>query len=543
MKEYVGIKKEFENLDKKNNELQNLSFQIKKLEEDYQKIKELETLIDKESKIKKEINLIQEEIALKQIKSAKILSMELDNLKQELNNNQEYFKNKDINVKNLSITYEKNYHEYLSSQAGILALNLKEDMPCPVCGSLKHPNKAKTSLDIVSQEDLNNLKETLENEKNILNDLSKNCSILIENINTKEKNYLNFVKENNIKNDDIKEIKTDKTFEELLEEILNKKDILSKLNNELIEQNTKLELIKKDLKNKNIDDIDKNYQESVKKQENLIKEINSTKENHENKTIAIEQNNSKLELIKTQLIEYKNIETKEDNLSNKIEENIIKKEQIEKINKELLIKTTLNKKILENIKKQYQIFEKTSQDYTQYKILSDCANGNLKGSKRIAFEQYIQAYYLDMVILEANKRLKIMSKNQYQLQRKKEAQNYQSKTGLDIEVMDFHTFKTRSTKTLSGGESFIAALALALGLSDCISKMSGMINLDAIFIDEGFGSLDSDSLELAMDVISNLSETNKLIGIISHVQDLKNRIQNQIISIKTNSGSKIKLTF
>ena len=136
-----------------------------------------------------------------------------------------------------------------------------------------------------------------------------------------------------------------------------------------------------------------------------------------------------------------------------------------------------------------------------------------------------------------------MSKNQYQLQRKKEAQNYQSKTGLDIEVMDFHTFKTRSTKTLSGGESFIAALALALGLSDCISKMSGMINLDAIFIDEGFGSLDSDSLELAMDVISNLSETNKLIGIISHVQDLKNRIQNQIISIKTNSGSKIKLTF
>ena len=265
LKEYVEIKKEFENLDKKNNELQNLSFQIKKLEEDYQKIKELETLIDKESKIKKEINLIQEEITLKQIKSAKILSIELDksslitenytaqkmfdNLKQELNNNQEYFKNKDINVKNLSITYEKNYHEYLSSQAGILALNLKEDIPCPVCGSLKHPNKAKTSLDIVSQEDLNNLKETLENEKNILNDLSKNCSILIENINTKEKNYLNFVKENNIKNDDIKEIKTDKTFEELLEEILNKKDILSKLNNELIEQNTKLELIKKDLKN------------------------------------------------------------------------------------------------------------------------------------------------------------------------------------------------------------------------------------------------------------------------------------------------------
>jgi exonuclease SbcC len=109
--------------------------------------------------------------------------------------------------------------------------------------------------------------------------------------------------------------------------------------------------------------------------------------------------------------------------------------------------------------------------------------------------------------------------------------------------MDFYTYKTRSTKTLSGGESFKAALALALGLSDCVSNLSGAINIESMFIDEGFGTLDSDSLELAMDVILNLSSTNRVIGIISHVDSLKNKIQKQIQTIKTSNGSDIKIIF
>ena len=148
-----------------------------------------------------------------------------------------------------------------------------------------------------------------------------------------------------------------------------------------------------------------------------------------------------------------------------------------------------------------------------------------------------------MVLFEANKRLKIMTNNQFQLLRKKDTTSLQSKTGLDLEVMDFHTFKKRSAKTLSGGESFKAALSLALGLSDCISNFSGSINIDAMIIDEGFGSLDSDSLELAMDVISNLSLNNKLIGIISHIDELKSKIQNQITTTKTQNGSTLEVNF
>ena len=108
--------------------------------------------------------------------------------------------------------------------------------------------------------------------------------------------------------------------------------------------------------------------------------------------------------------------------------------------------------------------------------------------------------------------------------------------------MDFHTYTKRPVKTLSGGESFKAALSLALGLSDCVSNLSGAINIDAMFIDEGFGSLDSESLELAVDVIFNLAN-NRVIGVISHIDDLKTKIQNQIIAIKTTHGSNISVNF
>ena len=119
----------------------------------------------------------------------------------------------------------------------------------------------------------------------------------------------------------------------------------------------------------------------------------------------------------------------------------------------------------------------------------------------------------------------------------------QSKTGLELNVMDYHTFKQRSTKTLSGGESFMAALSLALGLSDCVSGFSRSVELDSLFIDEGFGTLDSESLDLAMDVIFNLTNNNKLIGIISHIEDLKSRIQNQITTIKSPNGSSVDINF
>ena len=148
--------------------------------------------------------------------------------------------------------------------------------------------------------------------------------------------------------------------------------------------------------------------------------------------------------------------------------------------------------------------------------------------------------YFDMVIIEANKRLAKMTENRYELVRKEEPEKISDKVGLDLEVKDNYTGKKRDVKSLSGGEAFKAALSLALGLSDIIQSYSGGVVVDTLFIDEGFGSLDTESREQAINTLSLLIDNNKLIGIISHVTELKERIDKKIIVTKTNDGSKIE---
>lgn len=199
-----------------------------------------------------------------------------------------------------------------------------------------------------------------------------------------------------------------------------------------------------------------------------------------------------------------------------------------------------NRNILNKAGTQLQEQERTRLDYTLVKDLSDTANGDLKGRAKIAFEQYVQAFYFDRVLHEANKRLYKMSGSQYHLRRRQEASNLKTSSGLELEVMDFYTGKTRSVRSLSGGESFKAALALALGLSDVIQSFAGGIEVDAMFVDEGFGSLDSNSLESALETLTALSAGNRMVGIISHTEELKERIEKKIIVEKTLEGSRIK---
>lgn len=150
-------------------------------------------------------------------------------------------------------------------------------------------------------------------------------------------------------------------------------------------------------------------------------------------------------------------------------------------------------------------------------------------------ETYIQMHYFDRVLGRANNRLLMMTNNQYELVRREETKiNQQS--GLELDVIDHFNGSTRSTKTLSGGESFKASLALALGLADEVQSSAGGIQLDSLFIDEGFGSLDDESLEQAIRVLIDLSGTSRLIGIISHVNELKQRVDKQIVVSKDAAG-------
>ena len=210
--------------------------------------------------------------------------------------------------------------------------------------------------------------------------------------------------------------------------------------------------------------------------------------------------------------------------------------------KKLYSKLFNNLKIFDSIKSVYKRSVNLENEVMVLKDLSDTANGSIVGKSKLEFEQFVQASYFDMVIMSANKRFSYMTDERFLLARKEEAVKISDKLGLELEVMDNYTGKRRDVKSLSGGESFKAALSLALGMSDVIQEYAGGIVVDAMFIDEGFGSLDDSSLEQALNAIMMLGQDNKIIGIISHVNELKARIDKKIIVNKSNMGSSIELT-
>ena len=150
-------------------------------------------------------------------------------------------------------------------------------------------------------------------------------------------------------------------------------------------------------------------------------------------------------------------------------------------------------------------------------------------------ETYIQTTYFERILERANLRLRKMSGGQYDLKRRETASNKREQSGLELDIVDHINASQRSVNTLSGGEAFLASLALALGLSDEVQMSTG-IRLDTLFVDEGFGSLDSEALNKAYHTLAGLTEGNRLVGIISHVAELKERIDRQIVVTKNKSG-------
>lgn len=186
--------------------------------------------------------------------------------------------------------------------------------------------------------------------------------------------------------------------------------------------------------------------------------------------------------------------------------------------------------------------DRVEKQYLMVGNLSRTANGELSGKQKLAFEQFVQASYFRRVIVQANLRLSMMTNGRFELLRQETAANLRNQSGLDLDVMDYYTGKTRTVKSLSGGESFKASLALALGLSDVIQSHAGGVEIDTMFIDEGFGALDSESLEQAISALNLLADGDRLVGIISHVTELKERIDKKIWIKKGPAGSLAELS-
>ena len=273
------------------------------------------------------------------------------------------------------------------------------------------------------------------------------------------------------------------------------------------------------------------YQEALKTEAELeaLRELTSA---YEKEVQRVEQECQRL-LQETKDQQKPDLEALEQ-LKTKLER---EKEQIDQALQRVNTRLGVNQPILAAVQAGLEKLSTYQRQYLLLSNLSRTAGGTLAGRQKLAFEQYVQAFYFTQILHEANKRLKIMTNSRYELLRREEPESLQSQTGLEIDVLDHYTGRVRSVRTLSGGESFKASLALALGLSDVIQSSAGGVEISTLFVDEGFGSLDAESLEQAIQILASLTEGDRLIGIISHVEELKERIDRQIVIERTTAGS------
>lgn len=483
------------------------------------------------------------------------------------------YKERQANVDSLDASYKSGHQLYLDAQAGILAENLKENMPCPVCGSLSHPKKASKPVDVPTKDELDALQNRISAANKEVEMASQTAGKLNGAINEKMESTLTSIKEllgdinmnsatdiakENIGelqakiksiNSEIKQLNKNISRKDSIEKILPQstkrleelQDNINTISNTVTTYTSKNKAIEEriaDLKSKLLFSSKLEADTKIKSNNDTVLKIQkaielATKRLNECKEKLASSNATKVELSKQ-------LEGKEEiNLENEknklyeLESNI---KTLRAYKEEIHSRIVNNQSNYKNINLKSDELIEAEKQYTIVKSLSDTANGNITGKDKIMLETYIQMHYFDRIISRANARLVIMTGGQYDLIRRKEAASKMGQSGLDLDVIDHYNGTERSVKSLSGGESFKASLALALGLSDEIQSSAGGIQLDTMFIDEGFGSLDEDSLAQAMNALASLASSNKLIGIISHVGELKQKIDKQIIVKKDKTG-------
>ena len=481
--------------------------------------------------------------------------------------------------------YEHMYEAFLKEQAGILAENLSAGCPCPVCGSTVHPDPAKLSDHAVTELEVEQAKKTraaaeekrdlayaaFEAEKTEKQKLAQAVEkeeadfVLAQTIAKQqrkeaEQNYVSLQKiaeqiREKLVYPSLAEAKKQyaamqKALEAAEQEIAKKRQKVSELAeamNTLKGQKLAEEENQKTAKKLAV--------KTEKEYAKLLEKSGFVSEETYHLAILPERSRSKLEreekeyesqclrqqseqkLLEKQVSGKTYTDTTELNERLKVEKQALK--EAEKTYMELHTAYENDRAVLQNCAVYLEKGKKMESEDQVIKSLSKTANGRLSGSAKIDFETYIQRQYFKQIIHEANKRLLTMSNHQFILKLKEEA-NTGRKTneGLDLSVYSLVTDSERDVKTLSGGESFLAALAMALGLSDIVERSAGAIHPDMMFIDEGFGSLDAQSRQQAIEVLGELAGDSRMVGIISHVTELKEQIDRKLVVNRTDNGSR-----
>lgn len=464
----------------------------------------------------------------------------------------EYLEKEELTSKAKEV-YEMADLAYKRAAVGIAARLLQEGEPCPVCGSCEHPKVAQVSDDVPEEEKLNRLRDNYHVANRVLMEIhgkASACKGELQGRIDREKEARNQLEDHNRAlqafGEEIHSVMNHMAqteyenlvmmYEKLQTREEEKKEVLKRTSGEILLQESSKEeaeaLFEQKYREAGFSDIDM-FEESLSNKgriEPLEKEI----EDYDRKIHASEN-----------LIEHLKEETKgqsEIDISKLKEQWELKRQERQEM---IVMQNKWNhrlhevEKIRKSLTDKLSHLQKLNKEYGIVKDLDNMASGN--NPKRLVFEQYVLAGYFEEILRAANIRLAKMTNGRFELSRVEEVSDGRTKDNLEIQVLDYYTGKHRSVKTLSGGESFKASLALALGMSDVIQSYSGGIRVETLFIDEGFGSLDSESLDQACQTLMSLVEKDRLIGIISHVPELAEKIEKQIIITKTNIGSSIKI--
>ncbi len=625
-----------------------LTIKIEELQKQEQSLNyELEGIKDSPIKYLNCLNILEKERLLKlKIETLESEVFKLIMLLCEVDKAKKSFITIEGNYEECNKDYDIKYKVFLREQAGILAKTLESGSPCPVCGSMDHPNTAQCLFEAPTEAELKSLKKNsdrlnqemqaasiiaselkkeFDTRMNILNkelkELKKfkesenldDIKFNLSNLNDKKKSYIlefereegllknqcarkevcekirkeaqenfdryrikvaEFMEEKNklttvisITVNEIGLIKKDLEFnslEKAVSVVKEKKDELGIFRKRFLDAEkeyhetssalkTSIRLLDEfekqyEISKSALDNISKNYLQKIKdiglKNEEMYRQVLLTQEQidaikDECKKYDITKQEIKSQLDKLKEKTYGKERVEIESIRNSISEVKASRSQKDKLQKDIQNRIIVNKGACSNVKEVEKIRKDKNMQYLDVNAMSKTANGRLEGKQKITFETYVQAAYFVQIIREANKRFYDMSGKRYRLLRKEEG-NIQSSTGLELNVYDTWTGKVRSVKSLSGGESFMAALSLALGFSDIIQNYAGGIQIDAMFVDEGFGSLDTEALEQSIATLTTLTTGNRLVGIISHVDDLKERINKQIIVKKNVKGSYIE---
>lgn len=473
-------------------------------------------------------------------------------------------------------SYRRQHRAFLDDQAGILAAELAENQPCPVCGSLHHPSPAMKTDDAPTRETVEQSQKRWEESKTAMDEAGRKAAALrgtrdssLQHMEEKAKGLNMPMEPATLKETLMEEQKRFRSkWKEVTEALAaseaaaeakvvleEKLETLQKKQEEDEEAYRKLELESARLQEQ-IENLSANYselketlpypdRESAGKAASLLdreireirEAVQSAEENEQAAAGRIQEAEGRIDELQKQIREGESAEVMtsaelQENQKEKKEEQL--RLQAEAKEDNLIWET--NSAAAGRIRKLSGEREQAARKYSMLQNLADTANGNLSGKQRIQLETYVQQQLFDRILVRANTRFRVMSGGQYDLIRRKEYQKNQQ-SGLDLDVVDHYNGTTRSVSTLSGGESFMASLSLALGLSDEIQESAGGVQLDALFVDEGFGSLDEETLDQAMKAIQTLAEDGgRIVGIISHVTELQNRIDRQLLVRKMKSG-------